>query len=49
MRIALTLGFNLACTWGLSLAFLWIAQRIDESCRLVLAARRFRMRLHELM
>ena len=49
MRIALTLGFNLVFTWGLALVFLWMAQGIDESCKLVLAARRFRMRLHELM
>ena len=49
MRIALTLGFNPASTWGLALVGLRTAQGIDESCKLVLAARRFRMRLHELM
>ena len=41
MRIALKLGFNLGSTWGLSLVFLWMAHRIDESCKLVLAAGRF--------
>lgn len=49
MRIAFTLGFNLALTWGLALVGLWMAQGIDESCKLVLAARRFPVRSHELM
>jgi Na+-driven multidrug efflux pump len=49
MRIGLTLGFNLAFAWGLSLIGLWIAQGIDESFKLVLVARRFRARLRELM
>lgn len=46
--IELIVGFNLAFTLGFSLIGIWAAAGIDESCKLVLAARRFDRRLRRL-
>ena len=49
LLIELILGFNLAFTFGLGLAGLWIATGIDESAKTVLAMRRFRKRIRFLI
>jgi len=47
--IELILGFNLAFTFGLGLAGLWIATGIDETAKTALAMRRFRKRIRFLI
>ncbi|MCU0640261.1 MAG: MATE family efflux transporter [Candidatus Krumholzibacteria bacterium] len=47
--IEMILGFNLAFTFGLGLAGLWIATGIDESAKTLLAMRRFRKRIRFLI
>lgn len=47
--IEMILGFNLAFTFGLGLAGLWIATGIDEAAKTVLAMRRFRKRIRSLI
>jgi len=49
LLIELILGFNLAFTFGLGLAGLWIATGIDESAKTVLAMGRFRKRIRFLI
>jgi len=47
--IEMILGFNLAFTFGLGLAGLWIATGIDEAAKTTLAMRRFRKRIRFLI
>ncbi|MBN2070423.1 MAG: MATE family efflux transporter [Candidatus Krumholzibacteriota bacterium] len=47
--IEVLLGFNLAFVFGLSLAGLWIAAIIDEVLKVLLSARRFRVRIKSLI
>ena len=48
VAIELVLGFNLAFTLGLSLVGIWMAAGIDESLKLLIAAKRFQIRMREL-